>query len=85
MVEFKYVVTDELGIHARPAGMLVKEAKNYTSAIKITKGEKSTDMNRLMGIMALGVKKGEEVTITLDGVDEESEANTLKEFFANNL
>ena len=40
MKEFKYVITDELGIHARPAGLFVKEAAKFQSDIKIKKGEK---------------------------------------------
>ncbi|HAX51308.1 MAG TPA: HPr family phosphocarrier protein, partial [Lachnospiraceae bacterium] len=43
MMEFKYTITDSEGIHARPAGMLVKQAAGYKSDIKITKGEKSAD------------------------------------------
>ena len=43
MKEFKYVVTDPEGIHARPAGILVKQAAGYTSSVKITKGDKTAD------------------------------------------
>ena len=43
MKTFDYTVKDELGIHARPAGLLVKEAKNFTSKITIKKGEKEVD------------------------------------------
>ena len=39
MKSFNYVITDEVGIHARPAGILVKEAKKYASTIRIVKGE----------------------------------------------
>ena len=44
MKEFKYVVTDPEGIHARPAGILVKQAAGYTSSVKITKGDKTADL-----------------------------------------
>ena len=43
MRTFEYTITDEVGIHARPAGLLVKEAKNYDSVIKVTKDGKSAD------------------------------------------
>ena len=56
MKTFDYTVKDELGIHARPAGLLVKEAKNFTSKITIKKGEKEVDATRVMAVMALGVK-----------------------------
>lgn len=51
MKTFEYTIKDELGIHARPAGILVKEAKNYESKIKITKGQKTAEATRLMAIM----------------------------------
>ena len=72
MKEFKYVVTDPEGIHARPAGILVKQAAGYKSAVTIVKGEKSADAKRIFGVMGLGVKTGEEVTIKVDGEDEET-------------
>ena len=65
MTTFDYTVKDELGIHARPAGLLVKEAKNFTSKITIKKGEKEVDATRVMAVMALGVKQGETVTVNV--------------------
>lgn len=72
MKTFDYTVKDELGIHARPAGLLVKEAKNFTSKITIKKGEKEVDATRVMAVMALGVKQGETVTVNVDGADEDA-------------
>nr|WP_294490520.1 HPr family phosphocarrier protein [uncultured Mediterraneibacter sp.] len=85
MKEFKYVITDPEGIHARPAGILVKQAGGYESSVKITKGEKSADAKRIFGVMGLGVKTGEEVTITVEGADEEKAASELETFFKENL
>ena len=51
MKEFKYVVTDPEGIHARPAGILVKQAAGYTSSVKITKGDKTADAKRIFGVI----------------------------------
>ena len=56
MKTFNYVITDEVGIHARPAGMLVKEAKKYASDIMINKAGKKADAKKLMMLMTLGVK-----------------------------
>ena len=64
MKEFKYVITDAEGIHARPAGELVKAAKEFSSKITITKDGKSGDCKKIFGVMALAVKCGNEVTIT---------------------
>ena len=85
MKEFKYVITDPEGIHARPAGILVKQAAGYQSSVTIAKGEKSADAKRIFGVMGLGVKTGEEVTITVDGSDEDTAAAELETFFKENL
>ena len=85
MKEFKYVITDPEGIHARPAGILVKQAAGYQSSVKIAKGEKSADAKRIFGVMGLGVKTGEEVTITVEGADEDTAAAELDTFFKENL
>lgn len=85
MKEFTYVVKDELGIHARPAGLLAKEAKKFASACTITKNGQTKKLTQLMMIMALGVKKGETVTIKADGADEDAAIAALKAFFDANL
>ena len=85
MKEFKYVITDPEGIHARPAGILVKQAAGYQSAVTIAKGEKSADAKRIFGVMRLGVKTGEEITITVEGADEDTAAEELETFFKENL
>lgn len=85
MKEFTFTITDAQGIHARPAGMLVKEAKNYESQITITKGAKTVDVTRLMALMSLGIKCGETVTVAVDGADEDAACEGMKTFFEQNL
>ena len=85
MKQFAYTITDEMGIHARPAGILVKQAAGYQSTVKITKGEKTADAKRIFGVMGLGVKTGEEVTITVEGADEDTAVAELEAFFKENL
>ncbi len=85
MKNFEYTIKDELGIHARPAGILVKQAAGYQSAVTIAKGEKSADAKRIFGVMGLGVKTGEEITITVEGADEDTAAAELETFFKENL
>ncbi|WP_287386970.1 HPr family phosphocarrier protein, partial [Lachnospira sp.] len=72
MKSFDYVIKDEVGIHARPAGLLVKEAKNYDSKITVCKGDKSAEATKLMALMAMGVKCGDTVTVNVEGGDEEA-------------
>ena len=85
MKTFEHVVKDELGIHARPAGVLAKEAKNFKSTITIVKGEKKAEATRLMAVMSLGVKKDDLVTVNVEGEDEEAAFETVKRFFEENL
>lgn len=85
MKNFEYTIKDELGIHARPAGMLVKEAKKYQSKITITKEGKNVDASKLMAVMSLGVKCGQTVQIAVEGPDEEEAAAGIQAFFEANL
>ena len=64
MKEFQYTVKDACGIHARPAGLLVKTVKGFASSATLEKDGKSCDMRKLMALMGMGVKQGETVTIT---------------------
>ena len=85
MKEFKYVITDAEGIHARPAGELVKAVKAFSSDIKIAKGGKAMNCKAIFGIMGLAVKCGNEVTITVEGEDEEAAAAKIEEFMKSNM
>ena len=85
MKEFVYKIKDEIGIHARPAGLLVKEAAKYKSAITIEKDGKSTEATKLFGVMGLGVKCGEEVCVKIEGEDEEVAAKAMRVFFETTL
>ena len=85
MKTFEYTIKDELGIHARPAGLLVKEAKKFESECTITKDGKTKKLTQLMMLMSLGVKQGDTVTVSVDGADGDAAVASLKEFFENNL
>jgi len=85
MKSFDYTITDEVGIHARPAGILVKEVKALGSKVTVKFGEKSADATRLMALMGMGIKKGDTVTVTVEGDDEAAAAEKLEQFFKDNL
>lgn len=85
MVKFTFTVKDELGLHARPAGMLVKEASKCTSKVTIRKGEKTGDAKRIFNVMGLSVKYNEEVEIIVEGEKEQEEAATLETFVKENI
>lgn len=85
MKEFTYVITDPEGIHARPAGMLVKTAAGFKSDIKIEKDGKAVNAKTIFGVMGLGVKKDMEIKMTIDGEDEDQAVEVLQKFFSENL
>ena len=86
MKQFTYTISDPVGIHARPAGLLVKEVKAFAdSTVTLTKGDKSVNALKLMAIMQMGVKQGDAVTVTIEGGDEDAVASALEVFFKANL
>lgn len=80
MKQFDYTIKDELGIHARPAGLLVKAAGAFASAITIKKGEKTADGKMIFGIMGLGAKCGDTITLSAEGADEDTAIEALEKF-----
>ena len=85
MKEITYKIKEEVGIHARPAGLLVKKASDFSSEITIVKGEKSVDAKKIFGVMSLGAKCGDEIKLTISGADEEQAAQELSKFLAENI
>ena len=82
MKSFDYTITDPAGIHARPAGILVKEIKNYAgTTVTVTKGDKSVNALKLMALMGMGIKQGDTVTVSIEGENEEEVAAKIEEFF----
>ena len=86
MKEFTYTIKEPVGIHARPAGMLAKEAKTCQSTVTIVdKNGKSVDATRLMALMGMGIKCGDTVTVKIEGADEETAAPAMEKFFNEHL
>jgi phosphocarrier protein HPr len=86
MKQFTYTITDPVGIHARPAGVLAKQAKALDSTVTIAKADgKSAAATKLMALMGLGIKQGDTVTVTVEGGNEETNAAAMEKFFKDNL
>lgn len=85
MKSFNYTIKDAQGIHARPAGVLVKEAGRFKSDITIEKDGKKADAKRIFAVMGLGIKSGETITVNIEGEDEDKAASSLQGFLQNNL
>lgn len=85
MKEFTYVIKDEQGIHARPAGLFVKEAAACECNVTISKDGKEVDAKRILGVMGLGAKQGQEIVLKCDGADEDAAIERLSKFLEENL
>ncbi|MCL1813767.1 MAG: HPr family phosphocarrier protein [Treponema sp.] len=84
MQEIKYRIDDEMGLHARPAGLLVKLAAKYKSDIQLGTPAKMVNAKRIIGVMALTLKQGNDMTMTFNGEDEDEAANAVKAFLEEN-
>ena len=85
MKTFTYKVIDKAGIHARPAGLIAKKAKEFESTVTIEFGGKSVNARKLIALMGMGVKYSDELQVTIEGRDEETAAKAMEEFFRENL
>ena len=86
MKQFTYTITDPLGIHARPAGLLAKAAKTYAdTTVTVTKDDKTVKASQLMKLMSLTVKQGNIVTVTADGPQEDEAIAAMHKFFEENI
>ena len=85
MKEFTYTITDTEGIHACPAGELVKTAKSFESTIRLSKDGKAADCKRVFALMGLAVKQGQTVAITAEGSDEDAAIRAMERFMKENL
>ncbi len=86
MKEFKYTITDPLGIHARPAGLLAKTAKGFgDTVVTIAKARNAVKASQLMKLMGLGVKQGDEITVTAEGPAEAEAIAAMEKFLKENL
>ena len=85
MVDFKYVLTGDEGLHARPAGSFVKKAQSFADKITVSKNGKTVDAKRLFSVINLQINKGDEITITVEGETEAAAAEELKNYCVSTL
>ncbi|MBR5218966.1 MAG: HPr family phosphocarrier protein [Clostridia bacterium] len=85
MKSFKYTIKDPDGIHARPAGLLVKTAGKFQSKITLLNNERSGDAKGIFSVMGLNVKCGDEIEIMAEGPDEEEAIDLIGRFLEENL
>ncbi|MDR2049507.1 MAG: HPr family phosphocarrier protein [Treponema sp.] len=84
MTKITYRIDDEMGLHARPAGLLVKMAAKFKSDIQLGTPAKMVNAKRIIGVMSLTLKQGQEMTMTFDGEDEQEAAAAVGAFLEEN-
>ncbi|SDK05843.1 phosphocarrier protein HPr [Sediminibacillus albus] len=77
MVEKTMTITDETGVHARPATVLVNKAGNFESDINMEYNGKNVNLKSIMGVMSLGIPKDAEIKVSAEGSDEEEALQTI--------
>lgn len=85
MQHFTYTIKDAIGLHARPARLLCKEAAKFKSTVTLCAGEKRVQVGRLMAMMSMGLRTGTAVTVEIEGADEDACAASMRQFFEQNL
>lgn len=85
MKEKTFTITDDTGVHARPATLLVNKAGQFQSEVEMQYNGKTVNLKSIMGVMSLGVPKGAEIKITADGSDEEQAIAGIEEVIKQHL
>ncbi|GAA5417750.1 phosphocarrier protein HPr [Paraliobacillus ryukyuensis] len=85
MKEKKFTITDDTGIHARPATLLVNKAGQYESHVELHYNGKTVNLKSIMGVMSLGVPKGAEITVSVEGADEDQALEGITETITEQL
>lgn len=85
MRTFTYTIKDALGIHARPAALLVKKASEFESNILLNCDGKLVNLKKIIAVMAMEIKHKQTVTVFCEGPDQERAALELEKLFENNL
>lgn len=85
MIEFMHTVKDPNGMHARPAGLLVKEATRFSSEIMMYRGEKSASVKKLISLLTLSVKCGDTVRVSVIGEDEKEAADAISAYLRDHV
>lgn len=86
MKQFTHTIRDEMGIHARPAGLLAKAAKDFAdTVITVSRDGTSVRATQLMKLMSLGVRQGDTVTVAAEGPQEAAAIASMEAFFREHL
>ncbi len=81
MKKLSVVVKSKMGLHARPASMLVSLAQEFESEIKVEKDAKVVNGKSILGILSIAAKNGDKISVSAEGTDEIAAINAMDELF----
>lgn len=79
MTQRDVAITNNIGLHARPATFFIQKANSFKSSIWVEKDDRKVNAKSLLGVLSMGIAKGMTVTLIADGQDEEAAINALVE------
>lgn len=82
-MEKKFMVSDEAGLHARPATVLVNAASKFSSELFLEYTGRKVNLKSIMGVMSLGIRQGAQITIIAEGEDEEQAIEAIEQVLKN--
>jgi phosphotransferase system HPr (HPr) family protein len=85
MTELNITITNDTGLHSRPADVFVRTAKLFSSEILVKKGEKIAKAKAILKVILLNVSQGDIITISADGEDEKEAVDELKKLIESDF
>jgi len=77
VAEINLIITNQVGLHARPARLLVQTAAQFRSQIQLRHGEKTANAKSILGVLTLGAVLGDTITLHAEGEDAEEALKVL--------
>ena len=85
MFSKEVLVSNQVGLHARPATFFIQKANEFKASIWVEKDERRVNAKSLLGVLSLGITRGVNITILADGTDEEQAVAALLELISTNF
>ena len=85
MISKSVIITNSVGLHARPATFFIQKANEYKSSIWVEKGEHRVNAKSLLGVLSLGIIKDSEINLIADGPDEADAIHGVEELLAGDM
>lgn len=85
MFSKEVLVSNQVGLHARPATFFIQKANEFKSSIWVEKDERKVNAKSLLGVLSLGITRGVSITVAADGVDEEKAVMALVDLISTNF